>query len=111
MTFVEAVETLQLLKTTFSPLEKLFVIRQTFEKMTQAVQVLLGHDYKWSMDDLIPVFLYVVVRARILQLGSETHFIDNFMEPSLENGELGIMFATLNVRNKHVQVNNSLTFK
>lgn len=97
-TFLEAIETLQLLKTTFSPLEKLLIIRQTFEKMTEVVQVQLGHDYKWSMDDLFPAFLYVVVRARILQLGSELHFIEDFMQPSLENGELGIMFTTLKVR-------------
>lgn len=94
-TFLEAIETLQLLKTTFSPIEKLLIIRQTFEKMTHVVQNQLGHEYKWSMDDLFPVFLYVVVRSRILQLGSEIHFIDDFMIPSLENGELGIMFTTL----------------
>lgn len=94
-TFMEAVETLQLLKTTFSPLEKLRVIRGTFQKMTEVVQQQLGPDYRWNMDDLFPVFLYVVVRARILQLGSELDFINDFMEPSLENGELGIMFTTL----------------
>lgn len=33
--FTEAVETLQQLKTTFSPLEKLLVIRSTFEQLTQ----------------------------------------------------------------------------
>lgn len=33
--FSEAVETLQQLKTTFSPLEKLLVIRRTFEQMTR----------------------------------------------------------------------------
>lgn len=93
--FIEAIETLQLLKTMFSPLEKLFVIRQTFEKMTINVQEQLGDDYRWNMDDLFPVFLYVVVRARISQLGSEIDFIEDFMEPNLENGELGIMFTTL----------------
>lgn len=33
--FSEAIETLQQLKTTFSPLEKLLVVRNTFEQMTQ----------------------------------------------------------------------------
>lgn len=93
--FIEAIETLQLLKTTFSPIEKLFVIKHTFQKMTTTVQQQLGQNYRWNMDDLFPVFLYVVVRARILQLGSELDFIQDFMEPSLENGELGIMFTTL----------------
>ncbi|KAF5288576.1 hypothetical protein FQA39_LY15355 [Lamprigera yunnana] len=93
--FLEAIETLQLLKTTFSPIEKLRIIRQTFTKMTHMVQNQLGPEYKWSMDDLFPAFLYVVVRSRILQLGSEIHFMEDYMIPSLENGELGIMFTTL----------------
>lgn len=93
--FTEAVETLQQLKTTFCPIEKLLVIRQTIEKMTSIVQEQLGYEYRWNMDDLLPVFLYVVVRARILQLGSEIDFVNDFMEPGLENGELGIMFTTL----------------
>ncbi|XP_046991299.1 alsin [Schistocerca americana] len=91
----DAVETLQQLKTTFSPLEKLLVIRSTFEQMTAAVQKELGTTYLWTMDDLFPVFHFVVVRARILQLGSEIHFVEDFMEPYLQNGELGIMFTTL----------------
>lgn len=119
--FGDAVETLQQLKTTFSPLEKLLVIRNTFEQMTQvrrvmkeacgwkhgfydenacsqAVQRQLGSTYLWTMDELFPVFHFVVVRARVLQLGSEINFVEDFMEPHLQNGELGIMFTTLKVR-------------
>ncbi|XP_015114192.1 alsin [Diachasma alloeum] len=93
--FGEAVETLQQLKTTFSPLEKLLVIRSTFEQMTKTVQKQLGTTYLWTMDELFPVFNFVVVRASVLQLGSEIHFIEDFMEPHLVNGELDIMFTTL----------------
>lgn len=93
--FSDAIETLQQLKTTFSPLEKLLVVRNTFEQMTQAVQKQLGTTYLWTMDELFPVFCFVVVRASVLQLGSEIHFIEDFMEPYLQNGELGIMFTTL----------------
>lgn len=93
--FMEAVETLQQLKTTFSPLEKLLVIRSTFEQLTQAVKRVMGAEYLWTMDELFPVFHFVVVRSRILQLGSEIHFIEDFMEKHLQNGELGIMFTTL----------------
>ena len=56
----------------------------------------------WCMDDLFPVFLYVVVRARIRHLGAEIHFIDDLMEEHLQHGELGIMFTTLKVRISHV---------
>ncbi|XP_053978355.1 alsin [Hylaeus volcanicus] len=93
--FTDAIETLQQLKTTFSPLEKLLVVRNTFEQMTQTVQKQLGSAYLWTMDELFPVFCFVVVRASVLQLGSEIHFIEDFMEPYLQNGELGIMFTTL----------------
>ncbi|KAK0086427.1 hypothetical protein PV325_003204 [Microctonus aethiopoides] len=93
--FIEAIETLQQLKTTFSPLEKLLVIRSTFEQMTKTVQKQLGSSYLWTMDELFPVFNFVVVRASVLQLGSEIHFIEDFMERYLENGELGHMFTTL----------------
>ncbi|XP_049870567.1 alsin [Pectinophora gossypiella] len=93
--FQEAVETLQQLKTTFSPIEKLLVIRSTFQKMTVAVQQELGSNYLWSMDELFPVFHFVVVRARILQLGSEIHFVEDFLEPAMQHGELGLMFTTL----------------
>lgn len=49
------------------------------------------------MDELFPVFHFVVIRARILQLGSEIHFIEDFLDPCLQNGELDIMFTTLKV--------------
>lgn len=93
--FQEAVETLQQLKTTFSPIEKLLVIRNTFQKMTSAVQQELGQNYLWTMDELFPVFHFVVVRSRILQLGSEIHFVEDFLEPGMQHGELGLMFTTL----------------
>ncbi|XP_013133821.1 PREDICTED: uncharacterized protein LOC106099733 [Papilio polytes] len=93
--FQDAVETLQQLKTTFSPVEKLLVIRTTFQKMTTAVQQQLGCSYLWGMDELFPVFQWVVVRARVLQLGSELHFLEDFLEPGAQCGELGLMFTTL----------------
>ncbi|KAG8034358.1 hypothetical protein G9C98_007434 [Cotesia typhae] len=93
--FIKAIETLQQLKTTFSPLEKLLVIRNTFEQITKTVQKQLGITYLWTMDELFPVFNFVVVRSSILQLGSECHFIEDFIEPFFQNGELGIMFTTL----------------
>ena len=49
------------------------------------------------MDDLFPVFMYVVIRSRIRHLGAEIHFMEDLLEPHLELGELGIMFTTLKV--------------
>ncbi|XP_012274645.1 alsin [Orussus abietinus] len=93
--FSEAAETLQQLKTTFSPFEKLLVIKRTFEQITQDVHTQLGSAYLWTMDELLPVFTFVVIRSSVSQLGSEIQFIEDFMDPHLQNGEDGIMFTTL----------------
>lgn len=93
--FASAVETLQQISTTFTPSDKLQVIQLTFEAITQEVQSLLKQDFLWSMDDLFPVFLYVVLRARIRNLGSEVSLIEDLMDPCVQHGEHGIMFTTL----------------
>ncbi|CAG5933897.1 unnamed protein product [Menidia menidia] len=93
--FASAVETLQQISTTFTPTDKLQVIQLTFEEITQEVQALLRQDFLWSMDDLFPVFLYVVLRARIRNLGSEVSLIEDLMDPCVQHGEHGIMFTTL----------------
>ncbi|XP_039613756.1 alsin [Polypterus senegalus] len=93
--FSSAVECLQQISTTFTPSDKLHVIQQTFEEITQEVLALLKEDFLWSMDDLFPVFLYVVLRARIRNLGSEVHLIEDLMDPCVQHGEQGIMFTTL----------------
>lgn len=96
---MEAIETLQQIITVFLPIEKLTVIRSTIEQMTPVARNLLGGSYAWNMDDLFPLFLYVVVRARIPHLGAELEFMEHFMDQNLDNGELGIMFTTLKVVN------------
>ncbi|XP_029462134.1 alsin isoform X2 [Rhinatrema bivittatum] len=93
--FATAVECLQQISTTFTPSDKLKVIQQTFEEITQEVLQILQEEFLWSMDDLFPVFLYVVLRARIRNLGSEVHLIEDLMDPYLQHGEQGIMFTTL----------------
>ncbi|XP_061685689.1 alsin isoform X3 [Syngnathoides biaculeatus] len=93
--FASAVETLQQISTTFTPSDKLHVIQLTFEEITKEVQSLLKHVFLWSMDDLFPVFLYVVLRARIRNLGSEVNLIEDLMDPCVQHGEHGIMFTTL----------------
>uniref|UniRef100_A0A669C6P5 Alsin Rho guanine nucleotide exchange factor ALS2 n=1 Tax=Oreochromis niloticus TaxID=8128 RepID=A0A669C6P5_ORENI len=100
--FASAVETLQQISTTFTPSDKLQVIQLTFEEITQEVQALLNQDFLWSMDDLFPVFLYVVLRARIRNLGSEVSLIEDLMDLCVQHGEHGIMFTTLKVT--HMQL-------
>lgn len=66
--------------------------------MLQVVRAELGKEFFWTMDELFPVFVFVVVRSCILQLGSEIHFVEDFMESRLANGDLVFMFTTLKVK-------------
>uniref|UniRef100_A0A3B4GHB0 Alsin-like n=1 Tax=Pundamilia nyererei TaxID=303518 RepID=A0A3B4GHB0_9CICH len=96
--FVSAVETLQQISTRFTPSDKLMVIQKSFEELTLEVKPLLHGDFLWCMDDLFPLFLYVVLRARIRNLGAEISLIEDLMDPNIQHGELGLMFTTLKVR-------------
>ncbi|XP_034550228.1 alsin-like isoform X2 [Notolabrus celidotus] len=93
--FVSAVETLQQISTTFTPSDKLLVIQKTFEELTQEVKPMQEGEFLWCMDDLLPLFLYVSVRARIRNLGAEVSLIEDLMDPNVQHGELGLMFTTL----------------
>jgi amyotrophic lateral sclerosis 2 protein len=93
--FVHAIETLQHIKTKFTPLEKLSVILDTFREINRVGQEMSGASFCWSMDELFPVFQYIVIRARILQLGAEIHLIQDLVESYLLTGEYGFMLITL----------------
>ncbi|XP_069554738.1 alsin isoform X1 [Brachyistius frenatus] len=101
--FVSAVETLQQISTTFTPSEKLMVIQKTFEELTLEVKPMLHCDFLWCMDDLFPLFLYVVLRARIRNLGAEVSLIEDLMDPNIQHGELGLMFTTLKACSIYIQ--------
>ena len=73
--FTSAITTLQLIKTTFTPEDKLGVILSMFKSITSSSSSLV-----WSMDALLPVCMYVVVRARVLQLGAELAMLQDLME-------------------------------
>uniref|UniRef100_A0A671WNC9 Alsin Rho guanine nucleotide exchange factor ALS2 n=1 Tax=Sparus aurata TaxID=8175 RepID=A0A671WNC9_SPAAU len=81
--------------TTFTPSDKLLVIQKTFEELTQEIKPMLHGDFLWCMDDLLPLFLYLVLRARIRNLGAEVNMIEDLMDPNVQHGELGLMFTTL----------------
>ncbi|KAK3595359.1 hypothetical protein CHS0354_008782 [Potamilus streckersoni] len=93
--YTSAVEILQQISTAFCPQDKLEVIRKTCLQITQTIQSSIGEGHIWCMDDLFPVFQFVVIRAKIHHLGAEIQFIEDLMEPHLEFGELGLMFTTL----------------
>ena len=72
--FKDAVETLQQIKTKFTPVDKIGVVGDTVRNINQSIV-----NHFWSMDELFPVFLYVMVRARIPQMGAEIAMIEDLI--------------------------------
>lgn len=94
--YVSAVESLRQISTKFSPMEKLGLLKSTFEQINQEVSSFWQGEKKLvSLDDLFPVFQFVVIRARIPHLGSEIQFIDDMVDSHVHVGEQGHMFTTL----------------
>ena len=50
--------------TTVHPREKLEVLEKTYGEIEATVSRVLGCKYKLPMDDLLPLLIYVVSRAR-----------------------------------------------
>ncbi|XP_054642084.1 alsin-like isoform X2 [Dunckerocampus dactyliophorus] len=108
VSFVCAVETLQQISTTFTPADKLVVIQRTFEELTQEIKPMQDSDFLWCMDDLLPLFLYIVLRARIRNLGAEVSLIEDLMDPNLQHGELGLMLTTLKACYIQIQLESTI---
>lgn len=53
-----------LYSTTVDPREKLEVLEKTYGEIETTVSRVLGREYKLPMDDLLPLLIYVVSRAR-----------------------------------------------
>ena len=86
----------------FDVLITLFICHTQHVIYLQVVQDSLTDQFIWSMDDLFPVFLFVVIRSRLRYLGSEIQLMDELMDDHLEYGELGLMFTTLKAC--HIQI-------
>ena len=82
---------LQDISTEFAPVGKLRSVKRTVNEIKRN----LPENFLWGGDHLLPIFLFVVIRAEIKNLGSEVHFIEDLMDSHLKNGELGYMLITL----------------
>lgn len=52
----------------------------------------------WSADSLVPVTMYVVVRAQIQRLGAEIRLIEDFCPQLQYLGQVQYLLATLQVK-------------
>ena len=74
--FLASVASLQQISSVITPEAKLEAILAMFRDITTSNTAVT-----WSMDALLPVCMYVMVRARVPQLGAELAMLEDLMEP------------------------------
>lgn len=100
---VSATECLQKIVTTVDAQEKLEALERTYEEIEATVSRVLGQEHKLPMDDLLPLLIYVVVRARIQHLGAEIHLTRDMMDPSHTGGRSDFLLTALESCYQHIQ--------
>ncbi|XP_029444135.1 ALS2 C-terminal-like protein isoform X2 [Rhinatrema bivittatum] len=101
--FLSATECLQKIITTVDPREKLDILLKTHEEIETTVSRVMEKEYKLPMDDLLPLLVYVVSRARIQRLGAEIHLIRDLMDPVNEGGIYDFMLTAIESCYEHIQ--------
>ncbi|XP_062424660.1 ALS2 C-terminal-like protein isoform X1 [Rhea pennata] len=101
--FLSATECLQKLITTMDPREKLMILQKTYEEIENTVSRVVEKDYKLPMDDLLPLLMYVVSRAKIQHLGAEIHLIRDLMDPTNQGGLYDFLLTALESCYEHIQ--------
>lgn len=58
---------------------------------------MVGHSHTWSIDELLPAFIYVMVRAQVQHLGAEIQLIHDFAPhvSTESSSEIALMFTVL----------------
>ncbi|XP_067887559.1 ALS2 C-terminal-like protein isoform X2 [Heterodontus francisci] len=101
--FTSAILCFQKISTTADPQDKLDTIVKTYREIESTVTQVLEREYSLSMDELLPLLVYVVSRARILHLGAELHLIRDMMDPSTEGGMNDFLLTALDSCYHHIQ--------
>lgn len=101
--FLSAIECLQKIITTVDPREKLEVLEKTYGEIEATVSRVLCREHKLPMDDLLPLLIYVVSRARIQHLGAEIHLIRDMMDPIHTGGLHDFLLTALESCYEHIQ--------
>ncbi|XP_045153634.1 ALS2 C-terminal-like protein [Echinops telfairi] len=101
--FLSAIECLQKMITTVDPREKLEVLERTYREIEATVSRVLGQEHKLPMDDLLPLLIYVVSRARIQHLGAEIHLIRDMMDPTHTGGLYDFLLTALESCYEHIR--------
>ncbi|KAL4635373.1 ALS2 C-terminal-like protein [Arapaima gigas] len=101
--FISAIECVQKISTTVDPRRKLDTLFRTVDEIERTVSAVLMRDYKLPVDDLLPLLIYVVSRARIQHLGAELHYVRDMVGAGLEGGITDFLLTALESCYLHIQ--------
>jgi hypothetical protein len=89
--YSEAIVCLEKLSSLATPREKLACLSESFGAMKSAVvQFHKGRVELATMDDVLPLSIYVVSQARVNNLASELDLLNDFVQINVSNSKLGI---------------------
>eukprot|EP00038_Savillea_parva_P016732 m.17854 g.17854 ORF g.17854 m.17854 type:complete len:744 (-) comp3540_c0_seq1:21-2252(-) len=95
--YAAAIQSMKALPMYSKPAEKLHVLVTVFRRMNEAVKshVKGGTTRLGGMDDVLPAFLFILVRAAVPHLRSELQYLFDFTDFDCISGEKEIMLTTL----------------
>lgn len=97
----EAIESLKQLTDKYCPLEMLGLIQQMFKAIDAAKREQLAEDAPpLNSDDIIPIVIFMVIRANVQHLGAEISLLEDLMGRDFDQiirGYVGYCFTTLEV--------------
>ncbi|XP_055520660.1 ALS2 C-terminal-like protein [Leucoraja erinacea] len=101
--FTSAILCFQKISTTADPQLKLETLMKTYHEIERTVSRVLNREYNLPMDDLLPLLVYVVSRAKIQHLGAELHLIRDMMDPTTVGGMNDFLLTALDSCYQHIQ--------
>lgn len=96
----EAIDSLKQLTDKYCPLEMLGLIQQMFKAIDEAKREHLGEESPLNSDDIIPIVIFMVIRANVQHLGAEISLLEDLMGGDFDQiirGYVGYCFTTLEV--------------
>lgn len=96
----EAIETFKQLTDKYCPLEMLGLIQKMFKAIEDAKRGLLDEGAPLNSDDIIPIVIFMVIRANVQHLGAEITLLEDLMGKDFDQiirGYVGYCFTTLEV--------------
>jgi hypothetical protein len=101
--YSRAIEHLRKLPQQTHTLGKLQILVETGQMIQECVKDYYeGQDAPVGADDLVPIFIYLIIRANVPDLYCEYKMIEDFTHESVTMGNIGYSLATLQASTEHV---------